>query len=420
MAHVNWAGNHTYTARSVRVAASVEDAQQTVRYARRVKALGSRHCFNDIADTEDHQLSLERLAGVVELDAVNDRVTIEAGARYGDIAPWLHARGYALANLASLPHISVAGAAATATHGSGSGIGNLATAVSAMDLITAGGDIVTLSRDKDGDTFNGAVVGLGALGVVARLTLDLQPTYDVRQDVFVDLPYETLEREFDAIFDAATSVSVFMDWRGEAARMIWLKQRLDRAHDTPSAHFFGAPQANTRLNPVPDADPDACTQQMGAPGPWFDRLPHFRMGFAPSAGAEIQAEYFVPRESAGRAVAIIRALGESLSPTLIAAEVRTVAADDLWLSAGSRGPYACFHFTFARDWPAVQALLPKIEAALDPLEPLPHWGKVFAMAPQTIATRLPRLCDFRELVQAFDPAGKFRNAYLDRVVFEGG
>jgi xylitol oxidase len=416
----NWAGNYTFMAPDLRVAGSVAEAQDIVAAARKVRVLGSGHSFNDIADCAAVQLSLAGLERVVRIDAARRQVTVDGGIRYGDLAPVLQAGGWALANLASLPHISVVGAVMTGTHGSGSRTGNLATQVAAIDLLTASGDIVTLSRESDGDVFAGAVISLGALGAVVGLTLDVVPDYQVRQDVFTGLRFDVIEAEFDAVFDAATSVSVFTDWCGEAAGAVWVKDRVadGQAVAVGRSAFLGAVPAREKMHPLPGSPAADCTDQLGVPGPWHERLPHFRMGFAPSHGAEIQAEFFVPREEAARAVAVMRRHGERLADVLMISEIRTVAADDLWLSPGIRGPYVGFHFTFRRDAEGVRAVLPAIEADLGELGAVPHWGKVTTMDPATIRSRTPRLAAFRELVQSFDPEGKFRNAYVERHLFE--
>ena len=402
-------------------ARSIADVQSIVASAQNVRVLGSGHSFNDIADSDGAQLSLAGFDRVVRLDTDRRQVTVEGGIRYGDLARSLHAKGWALANLASLPHISVAGAIMTATHGSGSGIGNLATSVASIDLLTASGDIATVSRDTDADIFAGAVVSLGALGVVVGLTLDVEPDYLVRQDVFTDLPYAVLESAFDSVFNAGTSVSVFTTWRGDTVQAVWVKDRVADAQTTfaPRRDLFGAAPAAQKLHPLPDGNADDCTDQMGVPGPWHERLPHFRMGFAPSHGAEIQAEYFLPRENASRAVVAMRRHGERLAPLLLISELRTVAADTLWLSPGIQGPYIGVHFTFRRDIAGVQAVLPEIEADLGALGAVPHWGKVTTMSPSTIRLRTPRLAEFRDLALSFDPKGKFQNDYLRRILFDG-
>jgi alditol oxidase len=414
----NWAGNYIFTAPEMRSAASVAEVQSIVAAARQVRVLGSGHSFNAIADSEAVQLSLQGMNRVLSIDAKRRRVTVEGGIRYGELAPVLHAEGWALKNLASLPHISVAGAVATATHGSGSAIGNLATAVVGLDIVRAGGEVVTLSRDQDGERFKGAVVSLGALGVVVALTLEIEPTYKVRQDVYTGLPFSVIEGDFDAVFDAGTSVSVFTDWRGEAAHSVWVKDRVGE-EKTPPPDLLGAAKATRKLHPLAAGNAGDCTDQLGIPGPWHERLPHFRMGFTPSSGAEIQAEFFVPRQAAARAVAVMRRHGDRLAPVLMTSELRTVAADDLWLSPGIRGPYLGVHFTFRRDPAGVMAVLPHVEADLGPLGAVPHWGKVTAMDAATIRSRTPRLADFLGLARSFDPGGKFLKTHLRRLFDEG-
>lgn len=415
----NWAGNYSYRAPVLKQASSIPEAQEIVAAAQKLRVLGSRHSFNGIADSDEIQLSLEQLNRVVSIDEAEGRVTVEGGIRYGELAPALYDRNLALANLASLPHISVAGAVATATHGSGSDLGNLATSVAAMEIITASGDLVSLSRESNSDEFDGAVVGLGAFGAVARITLDVEPGFEVRQRLFTDLSFDVLADQFDAIFASARSVSVFTDWTGEATHSVWLKEKIgsDTAEPSPGGAFFGAPAAPHPMHPLPGEDAGPCTEQMGVPGPWYARLPHFRMEFSPSLGAEIQAEYFMPREEAAKAIAAMRDVGESLRGIILTSEIRTVAADRLWMSPGYRGDYVAFHFTFRRDWDAVQSVLPAVEAALAPLGAVPHWGKVTMMSPALVRSRYARFEDFRELARSYDPQGKFRNEFLKHAIF---
>ena len=420
-ARTNWSGNLVYGARRFFVPETVDEAQAIVRAAQKLRALGSRHCFNRIADTGDTQVSLERLNRVVSLDRAAARVTVEGGIRYGELGPWLHAEGYALANLASLPHISIAGACATAAHGSGVRLGGLATAVAAIEFIDADGDLVTLSRDKDPDTFPGAVVSLGALGVITRLTLDVEPAFDVRQDVYRALPFAALEPHFDEIMAAGYSVSLFTDWRGEAVDQVWVKSKLAGGEKfEPAPSLFGARPATKNMHPLPALDAVHCTEQMGVPGPSYDRLPHFRMGFKPAIGEELQVEYFVPSEHAVEAVGTLHRWGDRMAPLLMVSEVRTIAADDLWMSPCYRQPCVAFHFSFRLDAPALDKFLPGLEEALAPFAPRPHWGKVFTMPPETVRARYPKLPAFRNLLDARDPKGKFRNAFVERYVFGTG
>jgi alditol oxidase len=412
----NWAGNRTYGARRLILPETIGEAQEAVRAASKLRVLGSRHGFNDIADTDGTHLSPERLERVMTLDRARKRITVDGGIRYGDVCPFLHEQGFALHNLASLPHISIAGACATATHGSGVKLGNLATAVAAIEFIDAAGDLVTLSRE-DNDTFAGAVVGLGALGVVTKLTLDIEATFEVRQDVYQDLPMAALEASFDEIMAAGYSVSLFTTWRGEAVEQVWIKSAVSAAGFAPRESFFGARAAAQKMHPLAALDAINCTEQMGLAGPSYDRLPHFRMGFTPAGGEDLQVEYFVPMDRAAAAVKTLRGWGEKLAPLLMISEVRTVAADDLWMSPCYGQACAAFHFSFRNDWPGIERLLPGLEKALAPFDPRPHWGKLFTMPPAAVQPRYARLPDFRALLDAHDPHGKFRNAFVERTVF---
>jgi xylitol oxidase len=414
----NWAGNLEYSTSSLVTARSLQDVQAAVRTHESLRVLGSRHCFNTIADSTAHLLSLAPMDGIVSLDADARTVTVAGGIRYGQLAPALDGKGLALHNLASLPHISIAGACATATHGSGETNGNLATAVSGLELVTAAGDVVTLSRHQDTDTFTGAVVALGALGVATKITLDVQPTFTMRQHVYENLPLAQMKEHFDEIEASAYSVSLFTDWQKSRINEVWIKSRADgvRAFDAP-AEFFGAARATRNLHPIAELSAENCTEQMGVPGPWYERLPHFRMGFTPSAGKELQAEYFVPRAQAVDAILAVERLRDQIGPHLLISEIRTIAADDLWLSPCYRQPSVAIHFTWKQDWPAVSRLLPVIERELSPFNVRPHWGKLFTMDPGTLRSRYERLPAFVDLSRRFDPRGKFRNAFLETYIF---
>ncbi len=418
MLRTNWAGNLVYGARERLVPETIADVQEAVRSLARVRVVGSRHCFNPIADTDGTQISLENFRGVIALDAENRQVTVAGGTRYGDLGPWLHEAGYALHNYASLPHISIAGAIATSTHGSGLRLGSLATSVAAIEFIDASGDIVRLSR-QDGDVFNGAVIHLGCLGVIVSLTLDIEPAFTVHQYIYRDLPLAAVLSSFEEIMGCGYSVSLFTPWRSDTIDQLWIKSRTGALPQVPGdTPCFGAIPAKQPTHPISGYDAINCTAQQGAVGPAHDRLPHFRMGFTPASGEEIQVEYFVPLERAADAIRAVRAVGPRLAPLLMISEVRTVAADELWMSPFYRQACVAFHFSFQRNQPALMGLLPHLEAALAPFDPKPHWGKVFTMAPAAVRALYPRLDDFRELAASHDPAGKFRNAFINDLVFE--
>ena len=425
----NWAGNYHYRAARLHCPQTVAEVQELAARSLRLRALGSRHSFNSIADTSDDLVSTERLDKVIGLDRERGTVTVEGGIRYGQLCRWLDAQGFALHNLASLPHISVAGACATGTHGSGDRNGNLATAVRGLEIVTASGDILTLDPIRDGDTFRGAVVSLGALGIVTKLTLDILPTFAIRQDVYENLPLSVLEANFDAITSGAYSVSLFTDWRDAAFTQIWRKRRVTpnnpdaatlAAHTdgltTPDAQWFRATLATHSLHPIAGVSAENCTTQ-GVVGPWYDRLPHFRMEYTPSSGEELQTEYLVPRSHALAALNAVADLREHIAPLLLISEIRTIAGDNLWLSPCCGQDCVGIHFTWKPDWPAVQQLLPRIEAALAPFDARPHWGKLFTTPPAVLQSLYPRLPDFKELTHACDPTGKFRNAFLDNTLF---
>ncbi len=414
----NWSGNYQYGTDRLYPANSLEQVQALVRSHDKLKVLGTRHCFNAIADSHDNLISLRPMDQILAFDAEARTVTLDAGMSYGQLCPYLESQGFALHNLASLPHISVAGACATATHGSGVANGNLATAVSAMEIVTATGEVLTLSRAKDGDRFRAAVVHVGGLGVVTKLTLDLQPTFQMRQDVYQNLPLSQLADHFEAIMGSAYSVSLFTDWQRQSVNEVWQKRRIETGNPlTADSEFFGARLATKNLHPIPNVDAVNCTEQMGVPGPWYERLPHFRMGFTPSSGNELQSEYFVPLRNAVEAILAVERLGDQIGPYLMTSELRTIAADDLWMSMCYKQPSLAFHFTWKPDWSSVKKVLPLIEAELLPFGVRPHWGKLFTLSPAQFQPRYEKLPEFVQMLKHYDPKGKFRNAFLDANVY---
>lgn len=413
----NWAGNYRYKAKHLYRPETIGEVQDLVRRFDSVKALGSRHCFNDIADSPVALVSTEKLDHF-EIDETAMTVTLGSGLRYGQFCPQLHARGYALHNLASLPHISVAGACATATHGSGVSNGNLGTAVSELEFIAGTGELVTLSRRKNNNLLCGAIVNLGAFGVVTNITLDIEKTYAVRQDVFQDLAFADLTKNFDEIMSSGYSVSLFTKWQDRTIDQVWVKRRINEGmRDLPS-DLFGAKAATDHVMPVSGNSGENRTDQMGIPGAWHERLPHFKMGFTPSSGDELQSEYFVAKQNAVDAILALDKLHVRIGPILQVSEIRTIAADDQWLSPCYKQDCVAFHFTWKPDAEAVGKLLPRIEAELAPYEARPHWGKVFTTSPRAFHSLYKRLPDFVDLAETYDPQGKFRNNFIDRYIFD--
>src|SRR5579883_1177862 len=401
----NWAGTYTYRARKLHRPRTIEEVQQIVAGAASVHVLGSRHSFNDIADATE-LISLENLPAEVLVEKQTHTVTLNAGMAYGDLARALNDAGVALHNLASLPHISVAGAVATATHGSGVTCGNLATAVAGLELVTSSGKIIKSSRGEP--DFAGLVVGLGALGAVTRLTLDVEPAYEMKQLVFEGLSWKALYDHFDEITSYGYSVSVFTRW-GETNDQVWVKSRTDEP-DRVGDTLFGAVAATVDRHPIIGLDASSCTPQLGRPGLWSDRLPHFRLDHTPSSGEEIQSEYLFPRRHALEALEAIRALADTIRPILLVSEIRRVAADQLWMSMNQDEESVAIHFTWKREPEAVQQILVQIETALAPFEARPHWGKVFHADVAALAPLYKRHSDFVRLAERLDPPGAFRNS----------
>jgi xylitol oxidase len=390
---------------------TVEEVQEIVARARRVKVRGSGHSFSDIGESEE-LISLAGLPADVVVDLAAGRASCPAGMTYGELAPALAAEGVALHNLASLPHISVGGAIATGTHGSGDAHGNLATAVAGVELVTSDGELRRFARGEP--DFDGLVVGLGAAGAVTRVTLDVQPAYEVRQRVYEGLSWRALYEHLDAIFALGDSVSVFTHWGTEAGQ-VWVKRRAD-GEPPPEGEVLGATAATGERHPIRGLDPANCTAQLGRPGPWFERLPHFRMGFTPSVGEELQSEYLVPRRHAAAALDAMRGAADRFRPLLRVGELRTVAADRLWMSPQDGRDTLAIHFTWLPEAAAVDTALAHVEAALGPFAARPHWGKRFRLGAAEVAGLYERLPDFARLLGRLDQRGAFRNRWLDERV----
>lgn len=405
----NWAGNYRYWAEKLHRPSTREELQEIVAHASRVRVLGSRHSFSDIADSLE-LITLEAMPGDVVVDRAAGTVSFNAGMRYGELAGLLNDEGLALHNLASLPHISVAGAVATGTHGSGNTNGNLATAVAGLEMVTSDGEVVEVGRGEP--DFDGVVVNLGALGVVTRISLDVEPAYEVRQRVFEGLSWDALLGHFDEITSRGYSFSVWTRWDAPIEQ-VWIKSRVADETERGEDDLFGAVAATEDRHPIPGLDAINCTPQMGVPGLWSDRLPHFRMGFTPSSGEELQSEYLVPRRHAAEAIEVVRGLADRIQPVLQVSEIRTVAADRLWMSMSYGEDVVGLHFTWERDQEKVEAVLGELEAALAPFGARPHWGKVFVASAAEISPLYERRPDFVRLVERFDPRGAFRNPWLE-------
>lgn len=409
---MNWAGNIAFATTRRFTPTSLDELREVVASSPRIRAVGTAHSFNDIADTDAAQVSVVQLPSSVVVDAEHRTATVSGGMRYGDVAARLLEHGFALHNLGSLPHISIAGSCATGTHGSGVRNRGLAGAVRSLEMVTANGELVTLTRGVDAD-FEGAVVALGCLGVVTTMTLDILPAFDMRQFVFDNMPAESVVNDFDEIVGRAYSVSLFTTWRSRDVDQVWVKQRMSDDNAAPDPRWLGASLAQSPRHPLPGMPVENCTPQLGEPGPSHERLPHFRLEFTPSAGEELQTEYLLPRERAVEAFESLATIAELIAPVLQVSEIRTIAADDFWLSPAFERDSVAFHFTWVKDDAAVRPVMAAVEERLAPFDPRPHWGKLFSIEPGDVAARYPKMSQFRELAKRHDPSGKFRNAFVD-------
>lgn len=408
----NWAGNLEYSTDKFHEPSSVEELQELIRKLDKLRVQGTCHAFNTIADSNRNLVSLKKMAKVIKLDKEGKLVTVEAGMRYGELCRYLESEGFALHNLASLPHISIAGAIATATHGSGDGNGNLSTAVRGIQFVKADGSLVEYKHGQEG--FDGVVVNLGALGAMTQITLAIEPTYEIKQTVYQGLPMKQLKNHFDEIFSSGYSVSLFTDWSKSDINQVWVKQR-DSEFGSPE-DMFGAARALSNLHPIESISAVNCTPQMGEYGPWHERLPHFKLDFTPSSGEELQAEYFVARSNAYDAIMAVYELRQQIIPLIQISEVRSIAADNLWMSMANQEPAIAIHFTLKKDWDGVSKLLPQIEKALAPFNARPHWAKLFTYAPDELKSKYPKLDAFRAKMKEHDPDGKFVNDFLSKYV----
>lgn len=407
-----WSGTYDFTAPRLVEARSIEEVQDLVRAGGRVRALGTRHSFTDLADTTGTLVTVTGIDPGIRIDEEAGAVTVGAGTRYGIVAAAVGEAGWALHNMGSLPHISVGGATATGTHGSGDRNANLATAVRAIEYVDHRGELVTVRRgDPD---FDALPVGLGAYGIVVRLTLDLQPAFLVRQDVYRDIPWDAVLADLDAATGEGYSVSLFTrDWSAVTSGFV---KRRSETGDEPGAvidEWLGAPRATEQVPILDTIDPNTTAQ--GRVGPWFEGLPHFRIDSTPSNGAEIQSEWFVDRADAVAAIEAVRAVASRFADALQVSEIRTIAADGLWLSEAYGRDSVALHFTWTDDAAAVGRAVDVVEEAIAPFGARPHWGKVHHLDRAAIERVAPRLADARAVFERMDPDGVFTSAALERV-----
>ncbi len=409
----NWAGNYTYKADETIFVSSVNEIKDILVNYKKVKALGTQHCFNDIADTKGVQVSTNKINKIHDLNTKNKTVLVGSGIKYGDLGKFLYQNGWALHNLASLPHISIGGACSTATHGSGISNKNLSSAIKGFEIITANGKTKWVDSENDPNLFYAGGVSLGALGIMTKILLKIEPTFNIEQRVFEDLPMINLKNDFDKIMSFGYSVSFFTHWKNKKIDQIWIKSKPGKEWKDDNL-FFGAVAAKKNLHPIKSNSSKNCTPQMGVIGPWHERLPHFKMDFTPSNGDELQSEYFVSRSNAFEAIMAIERLNKKISPILFVSEIRCIASDEFWMSMAYGRDSVAIHFTWKPMVKEVMDLLPEIESVLAPYKVRPHWGKIHTMNAKKLENSYPRYNDFLKLRKRLDPDEFFLNSYLKR------
>ena len=412
----NWAGNLQYSSKKIIQPESVEQIKEIVKNSKRVKTLGSRHCFNGIADCDETHLSLAKMNKILAIDETAMTVTIEGGAKYSDFCIELNEADFAISNLASLANISVVGACATATHGSGVNNQSLASAVCEIEFVDGRGELVTLNRQRNAEKFNGAIVNLGAIGIVTKLKLDIEKSYQVRQDLFENLSFEQLAENFDEIASSGYSVSLFTAFQNRNIRVVNVKRRVEENTTDLPKEFFGGTSAYESINARGITDTNR-SPQMGKAANWYECLPHFKFSQELVQASEIQSEYYVERKNAVWAILALEKIADVISQQIITAEIRSIKADNYWLSPFHRGDSVGIHFSWKINEPEVMKILREIEKALAPFEPIPHWGKLFTIPREELHSRYPKMQDFINLCNEFDPQGKFRNSYLNQYIF---
>ncbi len=411
----NWARNLEFSAGEFLEINSISQLQEVINNSDKVKVLGTGHSFSPIADTSGSLISIKKLDPEIHIDSKMQTVSVSAGTSYAQLARYLEANGWALENLASLGEITVAGAIMTGTHGSGSSNTVLSNAVVEIEMILASGEKLLLNQ-QNLEEFNGFIVSFGALAVFTRLKLKIVKSFSIKQIVYENITSKSVSEYFDEIFDNAYSVSYFNSWAKNSTGQIWMKFLSDKDTSTLPKNAFGGNLAVANQHPVKVNDPSTCTEQMGAPGKWLYRLPHFKLDSSPASGDEVQTEYLVDRKYVKEYIEELSLIGDEIADKVYATEIRTIKADNLWLSGAYERPTVGFHFTWKKS-ADIETFLPKIEQILGQNGGRPHWGKLFSTNKNQLITRYPKFSNFQQLLKKYDPDGKFRNQFIDRYFY---
>lgn len=403
----NWGGNLAFEQAEVVKPKTISELAEMVR-VNKVRPVGTLHSFSPIAKGEGLLMSTANLAIKPELDSDRSVVRFGAAMRFGELALFLEQNGFALRNMGSLPHISVAGAAATGTHGSGDKNQILSSSLTSFSYLNHEGELIKV--EKQDPLFEAFRLGLGAYGIWVEAELSIVPSFQIRQDIFLEIPWSYFLEDPSRLTSAGYSVSLFGKWGTSTISQTWVKSEVeDPRAGVPIAAI--APEQNSKRE-LADGVGDNLTEQGGKPGPWLHRLPHFRLDASPSAGNEIQTEYFFTRDKIAHAIEAVHSVAGKINPVLIISEIRSIAQDDAWLSPMRRGDSIALHFTWKNEPELVDIAVQELEKVLAPMEPIPHWGKVHHFTQSDLERAHPMLSKAREQFENADPSGKFSSDYL--------
>jgi xylitol oxidase len=409
----NWSHTVSFSSSEVARPRDLDELRSVVAASERVRALGTRHSFNRVGDTVGTHVLLDAMPRHLVVSADRSEVTCDAATTHAELSTALAAHGLALPNLCSSPHLGVVGAVQTGAHGSGVDQPALAAHVTRLELVDGTGALRTVAAgDPDLDAVS---VGLGAFGVVHRITQRVVPAFEMSQTVDLDLGWDALLPHLHEVAASAYSVSLFTRYDDRGATQVWRKHRLGDP-EVLDLRDLGARPATETLHPLPASGAQDVTPQLGVPGPSHERLPHVHPDVCPRFGSEIQSEYLLDAARALEAIEALRGLADRLDPLLAIAEIRHVGADSAWLSPSGGRDSVALHFTWQRLPEELGELLPVVEAALLPLGARPHWGKAFACSPHDLRAAYPRIEEWGALVGAYDPERRFRNDLVDALL----
>ncbi len=422
----NWAGNQRCVPARTHEPRSADDVAAIVRAAaeagERVKVIGGAHSFTDVAMTDGHLLSLDTLDQVLGVDG-ND-VRVQAGIRLHRLNDELAARGLAMPNLGDIDRQSIAGAVSTATHGTGAGLGNIATTIVGLELVTGDGSIVRADETNDPELLRVARVGLGALGILTEVTLRCVPAFNLRAVETIE-PLADVLADFGGVMRSTDHVEFY--WM-PGARRCQVKRNsrtAEPARPQPKLAYvrdkwiaenlaFGTVCRVGRRFPTLAPKVAKLVTSAASERDLIDRSD--RIFCSPRRVHFVEMEYGVPFDAVPDAIARIGSLVSGLPfPPLFPIEVRASRGDDIPLSTANGRDSGWIAVHQYIDTP-YEAYFQGVEQIMNDYGGRPHWGKLHFQSRLTLSHRYPEWNVFRDARDRLDPQRTFANPYLDRVL----